>query len=268
MAFTGIAAIVGAVGAGTAVTVSMVLVAVAEVGTILSVVGAVTGNETLMKIGGVMGLVGGIGSAISGAASGAASAGLDAAAGEAFTEAGTSLASDLGSNGLGALESTMSPGELLNGATGTVGQTASEALTAPMTGGILNEAATAPGAATPASPNVTGAEGGDQFLGVQTPQGATGPAGAQAPTVVDNTAISTPGGSTGGAQPSGSWYSSIGKAWTGAGDNTKAALIKTGAGLLQGAAQGKNQEEQNAIARAKLQQTAYGSAVPAGVKRT
>jgi hypothetical protein len=39
----------------------MVLTAVAEVGTALTVVGAVTGNKDMMKVGGVMGLVGGVG---------------------------------------------------------------------------------------------------------------------------------------------------------------------------------------------------------------
>ena len=71
MAFTAIAALVAA----PAITVTMVLGAMAEVGAVMSIVGAVTGNKDLVKIGGAIGLVGGVGGLITGAAS-AASAGV------------------------------------------------------------------------------------------------------------------------------------------------------------------------------------------------
>ena len=63
MAFGAIAAI----SAGTAVTATAVLTTIATVGTALSVVGAVTGNKSLIKIGGAMGLIGGIGGLVAGA---------------------------------------------------------------------------------------------------------------------------------------------------------------------------------------------------------
>lgn len=67
MAFTGIAALV----AGEVATTALVLSAIAEVGLAMSVVGAVTGSKDLMKIGGVMSLVGGIGGMVNGAMNGA-----------------------------------------------------------------------------------------------------------------------------------------------------------------------------------------------------
>lgn len=64
MAFSAIAALATA----TTVTVPMVLAAMAQVGTIMSVVGVVTGNKDLVKLGGAIGLVGGIGGLVAGAA--------------------------------------------------------------------------------------------------------------------------------------------------------------------------------------------------------
>lgn len=74
MAFTSIAALV----AGEAATTTLVLGAVAEVGTAMTVVGAVTGSKDLMKAGAVMGLAGGVGGAIAGGASSVAATGADA----------------------------------------------------------------------------------------------------------------------------------------------------------------------------------------------
>jgi hypothetical protein len=70
LAFTATLALVG----GAEVTTGLVLGAMAEVGTAMTIVGAVTGNKALMQIGGVIGLVGGVGGLVSGAVSGAASA--------------------------------------------------------------------------------------------------------------------------------------------------------------------------------------------------
>lgn len=78
MAFSAI----GAVLAGTATTAT-VIAAVGEVGLALSVVGAVTGNKSLLKVGGVLGLASGIGS-IANASFGAATEG--AAAGAAVSD--------------------------------------------------------------------------------------------------------------------------------------------------------------------------------------
>lgn len=54
-------AAISTIAAGAEITAGIALLAVAEVGTVLSVVGGLTGNAALSKIGGTMALVGGIG---------------------------------------------------------------------------------------------------------------------------------------------------------------------------------------------------------------
>jgi hypothetical protein len=79
LAFTGVAALIAAAGTETAITATMVLSAVAEVGTAMTVVGAVTGSKDLMQVGGAMSLVGGVGGMVAGAAdAGAAGAAVNA----------------------------------------------------------------------------------------------------------------------------------------------------------------------------------------------
>jgi len=98
MAFATIAA---AVTANTAITATMIFAAVAEVGTILTVVGAVTGDEELMKIGGTIGLIGGVG----GLASGAMGLGASAADAAATTVTDAATASSNVANSLDGFES-------------------------------------------------------------------------------------------------------------------------------------------------------------------
>lgn len=86
MAFTAVTALVAA----ETVTATMVLAAVAQVGTAMTIVGAVTGNKELTKIGGTMALVGGIG----GMAAGAMGAATDAAATTVLDEAASKAGSD------------------------------------------------------------------------------------------------------------------------------------------------------------------------------
>jgi hypothetical protein len=95
MAFTATAALVSG---SAAVTAGTVLAAVAEVGLALSVVGGVTGNKTLSKIGSVMSLVGGVGGMLAGAATSGASAATSLA--DAGADAATSAAWSAG-EGLG-----------------------------------------------------------------------------------------------------------------------------------------------------------------------
>lgn len=78
MGFSTIAAMM----AGTAaVEAGALLAAISTIGLEMSLVGAVTGSKGLMKLGGVMGLVGGVGGLINGAVSGAASATAESAMG-------------------------------------------------------------------------------------------------------------------------------------------------------------------------------------------
>jgi hypothetical protein len=73
MAFSAVASVVA--DGFAASSIATIATAVAEVGTAMSVVGAVTGNSTLTKIGGVMGLAGGT-TALASGAFGAAAADL------------------------------------------------------------------------------------------------------------------------------------------------------------------------------------------------
>ncbi len=87
MAFTSIAALVG----GAEASATLVLGAMAEIGTTMSIVGAVTGNKDLLKIGGVLGLVGGVGGLVNGAvgaAGGAAAESATSGLGEAVDATG------------------------------------------------------------------------------------------------------------------------------------------------------------------------------------
>lgn len=231
MAFSGIAAIATASAAGTAITATMVLAAVANVGTILTVVGAVTGSKDLMKIGGFMSLAGGVGGAIAGASSGAAGAATvaDAAASQAGADALTATLEATATN-VPTEALVAGAGENLASSLAPF-QTAGPAITAPVTGGsglisqALEPAATA---ATPAAQTTT-----STLPGAPTVQGAVSPGALNtpaAPTVGDATAIKTPAGNTGAAVSSQSW-------WSGLSDNMQNTLVKTGAGLLQGASQ-------------------------------
>lgn len=87
MAFSAVGALVG----GAAASTTLVLGAIAEVGMTMSVVGAVVGDKKLMKIGAVLGVVGGVGGMIARAGTAAASsvsAGAEAAAGEGLQQLG------------------------------------------------------------------------------------------------------------------------------------------------------------------------------------
>ena len=88
MAFTSIAALVG----GAEASAALVLGAITEVGVTMNVVGAVTGDKGLMKLGGVMGIIGGVGGLVNGAmgaaAEGASYGGASMAEQEAINAAG------------------------------------------------------------------------------------------------------------------------------------------------------------------------------------
>lgn len=89
-----IATAVVAVGeaVGVVETIAAVATVVSEVGTFMTVVGAVTGNKDMMKLGGEMSMVGGIGSLAAGAM-GAADGVLSSAATDTATDTATETAS-------------------------------------------------------------------------------------------------------------------------------------------------------------------------------
>ena len=198
MAFPAVAALMAA---GSAATAGVVLAAVAEVGLAMTVVGAVTGSKTLMKIGGVMSLVGGIGGLVNGAVGAGATAGAETiasasgladAAGAAYEAGGAGIMDGFGAAGMeaGAADlagasamtdlqampvgpSAPSPGPA---AMGDAAQTA-----AAQPGGIVN-----PG---PTVNDVAGARAPADLEGAVAPAGPSTPAaptGANAPTTSGN----------------------------------------------------------------------------------
>ncbi len=244
MAFTGIAALI----AGEAVTAVVVLSAVAEVGMVLSVVGAVTGNEDLMKIGGIMGLVGGIGGLVAGGmgagASAAAgslteagtSAALDAASAEAMGAFGGELAADAATQSVvSGMESAASEG-IIGAAAQPAASTAMHGAAAP----IADATAAAPlQGVQSAAPTV------NDVAGIQAPAGAQGPIGAQAPTTpweadfTNTTALSSPNaGVEAGLVNSDNFFS---KFSTFAKNNKD--LLNTGTQLFGGYMKGQAEEE-------------------------
>jgi hypothetical protein len=79
-----LAVVAAVIAVEVAVTVTTVWTVIAAAGAVIGAVGAVTGNKDLIKIGAVVGIVGGIGSLATGAFSGAeaVSGGLDGPAGD------------------------------------------------------------------------------------------------------------------------------------------------------------------------------------------
>ena len=93
MAFI-VTAVIAVEAAIAVTTIATVLAAVAAVGTAITVVGLVTGNKEMVKVGGVMSLVGGIGGLAAGAMSEGAAAGAASSAGDVAAEGAGSAAAD------------------------------------------------------------------------------------------------------------------------------------------------------------------------------
>jgi hypothetical protein len=277
MAFTGIAALVAG---EVAVDAVVVLAAISEVGMVMTVVGAVTGDKTLMKIGGIMGLVGGIGGMVAGAAGGAgameAAAASDAGGGAAYSVAGdvageaglaadaAGAASDAG-NGLISSE-LASPVSGLN--------PASELSTAPgaTTSMPMDTAAQATAAPTQAATNTaplsTDVATQSGNLGALAPTGATGPVspadyqvgGRFGPDNMDVGGGYNPA-TAGGAPMSSSNF--LGKISDFAKNNSK--LFEGGMQLVGGAMKGANDrqmwDQKIALEQQRVNQVGFGNSV-------
>jgi len=114
---------VSAVFAADVVTAGMVATAVADAGMALSVVGAVTGNSDLTKLGGVMGLAGGIGGLINGGSfasmgSDIASSGNDAAGFASLESDAANAGSSAGLSGADSISNAWESNFPTNTATG------------------------------------------------------------------------------------------------------------------------------------------------------
>lgn len=285
MAFTGIAALV----AGEAVTAAVVLAAVTEVGMIMTVVGAATGSEDLMKLGGILGIVGGVGGAINGAMSGAAGAGAPAGAmTEAADAANAANAADgFGTMGIdgGALGAADTGAALAHGEVAgsnviqQVGSAPAETAAtnygvpasntpAPLDTNLAQNAATAPaerGIIGQPAQNI--AETGVNVASPSAP-GATldnsmllNGDGAR----INNASAYTPAGQSaalGGSQPSGGFFDKVSGLWKSMDGRTQSTLIGTAASMFSGAQQQSNIDKKLALERDRVNQTSYGSAVP------
>lgn len=261
MAFTGIAAI--AAGGASAVTAAVALAAIAEVGTILSIVGAVTGSKELAKLGGVMALVGGVGGLANNLVSGAATAATGAAdaAGNAITS-GTDLIGDTMGAGIESASSGVIGGaqegvSSLAGATSDVsalpGIDAGAALQSPTAS--LNPAAAAK---NPLSLNVSPTV--NDVAGVQAPTGPVGAITPRAPTAPVGATMAA-----GGKAPSAPLsFSDYFKSMSSFAENNKTMWstgVSTVGGALKGVSDQSQLDQKIALQREQMAKTGFGNTV-------
>jgi hypothetical protein len=237
---------------GEAVTATLVLTAVAEVGTALTVVGAVTGNKDLMKIGGVMSLVGGVGGLIAGAgdaagvaaegvAGNAAQEGFRASeiaaenAGEgALTDAATSAATDVG--GAVQAEQAVAPAaNVAQTAQGPIDANPAQTAATSTPDSLNAPQAAQTQAAQSADPNAISTPQGVQQVQAQTPADVATPYGNTPQETLRTSEISARNAAP---QSSGSFWSSILKF---ANDNSK--LLNTATTLVGGALKGASEAD-------------------------
>lgn len=200
MAFAAVAALFEA---GAAVSAATAFAAVGTIGATLSVVGMVTGSKDLMKLGGVLGLVGGVGSIAtsltSSAATGLAETAVDATGGLETAVGGSvpgQIASDAATQaGMAGAESSWNF---------NVGETASvlPADSLPVNSLGMDAVPAATGDATVFPPDMTTPQvntAGTPVNGAQSVTSPSGPLGAQTPGAVNSpadTSLSVQGNST------------------------------------------------------------------------
>lgn len=227
MAFTAVTALVG----GATATTALVLGAMAEIGTIMTIVGGVTGNKDLMKLGGVIGLVGGIGGALNGAATAAST--TAAGANEAVANAGAWQTADIAAQATDVVASPVTQSAINGTELGALGSESA------LTG--LDQAATQgiPGVKGFDQPaNGVASEAAVTMPEVNTlgPAAKTNVADAVDRKIADSLTVKTPGSSDKG----GSFFS-------GAIDYIKnpanKELVNSGVKLLGGMMQGANQSD-------------------------
>lgn len=225
---------VAAIGSAGAVALGVTATTVAMIGVGISVVGMVTGNATLSKIGAGMGL-GGAGAGLAGLGAGAAGANSAAMASQAATETAAA-------GGLGAAEGVTSA------AAPTVQGMSAAAPAAQSMGGqtaasMIAEAAapTAPTLGTGMADIATAGTG----LGTES-LGSMGLA-SELPQITP-TAL-------GGLEPAGSWFDKIGNLWGGLDASGKSAVVQAGTGLVSGAAKGimQSMSESDKLAAAQAE---------------
>lgn len=223
MAFTAITALITG---SEAVSAALVLSAMAEVGTAMTVVGAVTGSKDLMKLGGIIGLVGGVGGMVNGAMGAAATE----SAYSGFGAAGR--AEVAGGAGASALEA---------GAAGAAPAAGAEGIG--MGAGAGNELGIAPNApqlqgTTPASAAARSAPSATPASAAATPGGAVAPGTPSAPGAPSGPADVGKAFETNAANGD----SFFGKVTSFAKNNKE--LVNNGVKLIGGALQGAQEADQ------------------------
>ena len=288
------AVVVAAEAWGTAAFVGAALTAVADVGVASSLIGAVTGNKTLVKVGGALSIVGGVGGLINSAVgagasvaadtlvSGATSAAGDVAAdgiAAAGADAGASAASGaaagagagLGGEGLAAANAGAEAGASQLQALGDTAKFGATSGTGAATGAAVDNglsitgqgAAAAPGAATDFS-------GALQSAGGPTPSGmyatpATPLADAASPVGSASSGIAGAAGTAGpatfidqlksGFDSTSAWFNGLPKV-------SQDMVTKSLLAIPGGIQAQKNAAAQMAIAQQKVNQTSYGNSTP------
>lgn len=274
MAFVGISAIM----AGTVTTVT-VLAAVAEVGMIMTVVGAATGNEDLMKLGGVLGIVGGVGGMINGAMSGATGAAAEAGMGgaqkigeggfgQAAADSAVGAGVESGVTGAVAGETSMSAARSAIGEGGFSATMPSGAIAQTPMDPLLSTGQIAPAPALDMNPAQTAATSNREGIIGQVGTPSVTPQDVSVAGVTVNApttgGVQTPTVTAPGSQPLGKAGEASGFSgfWKSLDPRTQSTLIGTGASMFSGAQNQSNIDKKLALERDRVNQTSYGSAVP------
>ena len=259
MAFTAVTALVAA----ETVTATMVLAAAAQIGTAMTIVGAVTGSKDLMKLGGTMALVGGIGGMAAGAMSGAAA---DAAATTVLDEAASQAGADALSASLDQGANAMATG-VTDSATAQVGSDAlAQQLDQQAMGQVASNTASAPVTANQ-MPMDNSAVATAADAGIVNPMSNAGStpydtAGANNPSAWNGDATQRVANDYLGNQKvnSDNWFASMFK-------NAKPdTLLNLGGNVLGGVAKGYEADRNYQLGKDKLgliqQQMAWGNSTP------
>lgn len=275
MAFTSVTALLG----GAEMTGALVLSAVTEIGVATSLVGMVTGNADLMKIGGVMGLVGGVGGLINGA-TGAVTSAADAAAEPALDLGGvpTETGMDAAKQGIEEAASSAAKSGLVSDYAADAdlagGLIPNETLQASQITGQAAPTLTQSAAPTTADATaVTGQVDGLSPAGAQAakaPVGATPPADATAVKSIDPNAA--PGVDTGGMPDAATLQKSpvymgsqsyFDKFLNFVKNNKEVAngALMLGGGMLKGMNDKSISDDKLALERQRLAQTGFGNQV-------
>lgn len=231
--------------ASTAATASAVLSAVSQAGAVMAIVGAVTGNQDLLKIGGAMGVVGGIGGYAVDAYNGSPATGAQAAPALSGGTGGDTQPTDLSNTGVDQAASA-AQGTMDTATTGAMPGLNTQPMNNPSaftaTGG--QPATNNPSAFTAAGAPAPAADQG-------TTPAATGVQDVSAPSVAG---VNTPAGVAGAAI--GAQKADAATFWSGLTNTLKSAkpetLLTLGGQILSGAAQGYNASQANQLNKDRL----------------